>query len=540
MINADLLPSSSAPVRRTSVRVMIVLWSVAILTLSMLAFGSVLRWQTERDILASVDGELTHFAHDNRPDHHPRDNGFGGDKGGPQPGGFNEGRPEWQEQEPPPNERRPRLPRYGPDNGPPRGPKGSNAPPSDGARIQPVWRREFLPSGIARSLPAFAPPDSSGYTAGVPWDDKAFQAATLEKRDVFSTVVLDTIGPLRVLTFPAPANENHPAEIVQMARPLRDLEFALNRLTSTLITLIAPFLVFAAVGGAFLASRVLRPVRDMARAASTIEAENLSGSLPVSGGDEFAVLAQTFNAMLTRLHGSFERQKRFTSDASHELRTPLAVIRAHTSLVLQSQTERTPEQYRKTLQTIDKAAQTATRLVQDLLLLARADTDKLEMHRAPIRISDVLLEAVRAVEIASPAPFAPITLDVPDTTLAAWGDEHYLLRLVINLVENAVRHTPSNGQVRVSAQKGDDTDQILLTVEDTGEGIAPEHLAHVCERFYRVDDSRARQSGGSGLGLALCQNIVEAHGGTLRMESTIGKGTRVLVSLPAPPFGSLS
>ncbi len=399
--------------------------------------------------------------------------------------------------------------------------------------MQPFWRREWTNMGTYRATHADGPPDNSGYPAALPWDKAALDTFFQNRQTRKTTITLDGVGPVRVLTFAVPANASRgqAAGVAQLARPLADIEDALGTMTTTLLTLIPPFLILAGIGGAFLTNRVMQPIGDLARAASRIEAQNLSGSLPVGGGDEFASLAHTFNAMLTRLNASFERQKRFTSDASHELRTPLAVIRAHTSLVLQSQAERTPEQYRKTLQTIDKAAQNATRLIQDLLLLARADTDRLEMRRTPVPLAETMGEAVQSVELSANDPHAAIHYDAPDTALAVSGDAHYVLRLVTNLVENAVRYTPPTGQVHVSA-RAEDNQTVLITVADTGEGIAPEHLPHVTERFYRVDASRARDSGGSGLGLALCKNIVQAHGGSMRIESTLGVGTRVLVLLP--------
>ena len=503
---------NNGPLRRVSVRVTLILWSVCVLTLSLFAFGGVLRWQTERDILTAVDADLFRFAHSDGP-----------------PGGRGHRRGPGADAQ---HNRRGTMPPYEHDFGP-RPPRGSNAPPDGNERMQPVWRREWSVNGAALPSVDFGPPDNSGLVRGAAWDGDALQKARTEKRDVFSSVVSDAAGPLRVYTFPSPGTANSPPKLIQMARPLADLEWSINRLTRTLLLLIAPFLVFAGLGGAFLASRVLRPVRAMARAAGAIEGQNLSGRLPVSGGDEFADLARTFNGLLGRIDEAFARQKRFTGDASHELRTPLAVICAHTSLVLGSSAERTPEQYRKTLTAVDKAAQSATRLVQDLLLLARADTDRLEISKELVLLAPLLRDAVQAVQMASAGPAAAIEI-AAGPALMAWGDAPYLTRLVTNLVENAVRHTPQNGNIKVTAQEKNNA--LHLSVEDTGEGIAPEHLPHLGERFYRADDSRNRASGGSGLGLALCKNIAEAHGGTLAIESGIGVGTCVTVVLPlAPP-----
>jgi signal transduction histidine kinase len=151
-------------------------------------------------------------------------------------------------------------------------------------------------------------------------------------------------------------------------------------------------------------------------------------------------------------------------------------------------------------------------------------------------VADVLLGAVESVGTTARSgpdrpPLPPIEVDLSDPTLVVSGDAHHLVRLFTNLLENAVRHTPPGGHIRLSAAAREE-DTVTVTVEDTGEGIPPEHLPRVLERFYRVDDSRTRASGGTGLGLAICQSIVQAHGGSLTIQSEVGQGTRVVVTLP--------
>jgi signal transduction histidine kinase len=335
-----------------------------------------------------------------------------------------------------------------------------------------------------------------------------------------------------VLSFPLHDEQRRINGVLQAARPLTEVEWAIGQLTRTLLTFIPFGLLVAGAGGAFLTSRALRPVRHITQAASRIEAQDLSQRLPVAGGDEFAHLAATFNGLLGRLERAFEQQRRFTADASHELRTPLAAIKVHTSLALRG--ERTPAQYRQTLQTVDRATDTATRIVQDLLLLARSDTQRLDLNLVPTPLPDVLLRAVQSVETALPAPNClpapPVAVTLSQPALRVCGDAHHLVRLFTNLLENAVRHTPPDGRVQITASACGG--QVTVDVEDTGEGIAPEDLPHVCERFFRADDSRTRASGGTGLGLAICKSIVEAHGGRLTLESEVGKGTRARVILP--------
>lgn len=313
-----------------------------------------------------------------------------------------------------------------------------------------------------------------------------------------------------------------PDVYLQRSESLAQVHAELNRLTRTLLTMIPIAIVIAGAGGMFLTGRALAPIRAVTQAAARIGVEDLSERLPVRGKDEFAKLEETFNGMLARLEASFERQKRFVADASHELKTPLTVIKANSSLAL-SDPELTAD-YRETLIEIDRAADRTGRIVQDLLLLARTDHGQL-----PLKESEVALEPFfsRVVSEARKLTVdgAPITVQVGKETV--WGDVHLLHRLLLNLLDNALRHTHKAGTIQVRAL----ADGFIVT--DTGEGISPEHLAHLGERFYRVDSARARTGGGTGLGLAISRAIVEAHGGTLEIQSELGKGTTVRVTLAA-------
>jgi signal transduction histidine kinase len=294
------------------------------------------------------------------------------------------------------------------------------------------------------------------------------------------------------------------------------------------------------VGGLFLTNNALRPVDQMTQAAAAIGAGDLSRRLEVRGRDELARLAETFNRMIARLEGTFrglesayyrlegayEEQQRFTGDASHELRTPLTRIKGMTTLALSG-----PgcfEEYRDAVIVADQAADVMTRIVQDLLLLARSDAGQLRPHLARISTSDLLR---RAVQAPRPAGAPALRLQLPEPDPFVTGDADHLSRLLANLLENALRHTPAGGEITLAATR--EQDWVVLTVADTGEGIPVEHLPHVCERFYRVDSARSRHDGGTGLGLAICRSIVEAHGGSLLLDSVVGQGTTVRVMLPA-------
>ncbi len=363
------------------------------------------------------------------------------------------------------------------------------------------------------------------------WDARALaQAGTGQA--LFSTIREDNTQ-LRIFSQPI-RSHGRVSGIVQVAYPLEPLDHLLNGLTLILLVLSPLALLLAGLGGVFLTERALQPVRRITRAAAQLEADDLSQRLPVTGDDEFAGLAVTINGMLARLETAFtrlaqsvEQERRFTADASHELRTPLTTIKAHTSLALRG--ERSPDAYRKTLIAIDGATDAMTRLTQDLLLLARSDSGQLQLERQPVELQE-LIETTLA-EARHGKEDAQVTVAIAEQTRHIHGDAHHLHRLLVNLLENALRHTPPAGQVTISVARIDDA--LRLTVADTGEGIAPEHLPHLCERFYRADAARARRNGGTGLGLAICRGIIDAHGGTLAIDSALGQGTTVTVTLPA-------
>ncbi|MHB9133027.1 MAG: ATP-binding protein [Armatimonadota bacterium] len=370
-------------------------------------------------------------------------------------------------------------------------------------------------------------------TQDAPWD-RATLSTAANGLTTFSMVQMqDEVNtPMRVLSRPL-YHEGKQIGVMQVAISFAEMQILLDSLTKMLLLLIPCALLIAGVSGLFLTNRALQPVRQILAAAEMMHPEDLSQRLPVVGADEFALLASTMNGKLTqveeafaRLRQSIDRERRFTADASHELRTPLTAIKANASLALKG--ERTPEQYRESLQAIHQASESMHRLVQDLLLLARSDSGQLTLQQQEIEPEGLLEDAILSTQRDEDQPSVHLT--VAPGTGAIWGDPYHLSRLVNNLLDNALRHTPAEGEVTLEAREEDN--RIVLTVTDTGEGIAPEHLPHLGERFYRIDAARARQHGGAGLGLAICRSIVEAHHGAMTIESTLGEGTRVTVVLP--------
>src|SRR5205823_14638955 len=239
---------------------------------------------------------------------------------------------------------------------------------------------------------------------------------------------------------------------------------------------------------------------------------------------EVARLAGTFNAMLDRLHAAFAAQRRFVADASHELRTPLATIRGRSEVLLLSPALN-PET-RDGLAMIRDEAGRMGRLVANLLLLARGDEAR-AIDRRPVELDVLLLEVARQARAL--AQGITVTIGHEDQALVP-GDADLLKQLVLNLVDNALTYTPPGGHVDLSLYVAHG--HAWLAVRDTGPGIPPAEVAHIFERFYRLDRARTRRSGGAGLGLAIARWIAEAHGGRIDVESTVGQGSTFTVVLP--------
>ncbi len=316
--------------------------------------------------------------------------------------------------------------------------------------------------------------------------------------------------------------------VLVVGQPMDILFSALAALRTTLLIAVPLTLLVSAAGGLFLLRRALRPVDRMIETARSIEETDLAARIDVTSKDELGRLAETLNAMLERLEEAFRRQRQFTDDASHELRSPLSVIEAEASLALRR--ERSPDDYRDALSVVSDEASKMNRLINQLLTLARGDAGEDVVSFEPVDLAEVASETVAAMvplaeekgvclDVAAPAP------------CEIHGSRPDLIRLLTNLIDNAICHTPGDGSVDVSVRRADST--VELVVADTGTGIPAEHLPHVFERFYRADKARSREAGGSGLGLAICQQIVEAHGGTIEVESEEGRGTRFTVRMPS-------
>ncbi len=320
--------------------------------------------------------------------------------------------------------------------------------------------------------------------------------------------------------------------IIQVGESLSQLNTSLHSVLLELL-FIAPFaLLLGALGSYWLARRAFIPIDRLTRTARQIKASELNQRVPVPHThDEVHRLAQTLNEMIERLDQAFARQRRFVADASHELRTPVAVIRSMTDLALLQ--ELTAQEYATLLANINIETERLGHLISDLLALARSDEGQTILEKETVRL-DLLITAVVANAEVLAAEHGVAVRVQPSEAITILGDEARLIQAVMNLVDNAILYTNVGGQVMLSVERKDA--HACLTICDTGIGIAPEHLPHIFERFYRVDPARMRTEGNSsGLGLAIVEWVVQAHGGSILVESQVGKGTTFTITLPIAP-----
>ena len=308
--------------------------------------------------------------------------------------------------------------------------------------------------------------------------------------------------------------------------PMRQVEAAV-RGTTLLVSIGAALL--AALVSLGLAATIARPIAEMNRMAGRMAQGDLNARVPVLSHDEVGALAASLNRMAESLKLMVEARRRFLADVSHELRTPVAAIRSAAE-VLTSGAADDPESRERFLKALCQEADRLSSLVDDLLDLERIDAGRLNLQCEPFPLA-FLVEKVTTM-LAPLAKSHGVTLSAttdPDLWLTA--DALRVEQVLVNLLENAIKYTQAGGSVCVAARRQDD--KVLISVADTGIGIPEEDLPKVFERFYRVDRGRSRRLGGTGLGLAIVREIVEAHGGCVRVESTLGKGSTFSVELPS-------
>lgn len=314
---------------------------------------------------------------------------------------------------------------------------------------------------------------------------------------------------------------------IEVVESLAGVDKTLARLRLALLLGIPFALVLAGSGGWLLAGRALEPVDRVTQMARSITATDLSRRINLKRSDELGRLAGTFDEMIARLEQAFQEQKQLTADVSHELRSPLTVLEAQTTLALRR--SRTPEEYRHVLASVQEEVERMSSMVNDLLMLARAEAGEEPVHLEPASLTSVLEPAVEAMRPMVEEKGVSLQF-TGDPAIQIWADRGRLRQLVFNLLENALNHTSSGGRIGVTVSQ--EPDAAVVRVWDTGGGIAKQDLPHIFSRFYRGDPARERGSGSSGLGLAIASWIVAAHGGTIEAHSETGTGATFTITFP--------
>ncbi len=416
---------------------------------------------------------------------------------------------------------------------------------------------------IVRALIRERPDDIAALRQEVDWEGTARRYAHLYLRvlDERGHVVIETAGATPILTRHAlapaePASEPGPGveltspagtpyrmlaawatlggdagerRLIQVALDRTEERQLLRDYRSRLWGVLGMALLASGIVGYTIARRGMAPIQAIANAAGRIRSSTLDERIPTTGlPAELSTLAETFNEMLDRLEDAFARLSSLSADLAHELRTPINNLRGEVEVTLGK--VRTPGEYQEAFVSVLEESIRLSQMIDGLMFLARAENPATQIARAPL---DIRREVAAVREFYEPAAAeAGVGLEIHGDTgsLIATLDRTLFQRALGNLITNAVMHTPRGGCVRLSAARADGAVQI--EVADTGVGIPPEHLAHVSDRFYRVDASRSAASGGLGLGLAIVRSIVSVHGGSMQIMSDNGRGTTVRMVFP--------
>jgi heavy metal sensor kinase len=367
-----------------------------------------------------------------------------------------------------------------------------------------------------------------GAAAGrLPLSRKALEDA-LRGVSTFETIDRPGPYPFRVLTMPV-IKSGRVINLVQVGISLENV-FKTQRRFLLIMGAVLPFgLLLATVGGWVLARRALRPVDEMTQAARRISGEYLTGRLQETGtGDELDWLAKTLNDMLGRLDDSFRQTRQFSADAAHELQTPLTILKGEIEVALRS--PRSPEEYRGVLHSSLEEIDRISSLVAGLLLLARADRGVLRLDLQPVNLPELLKEVGEPMRRLAENQAVSLSYGVIEPA-AIQGDREHFKRLLVNLIDNAIKYTPAGGRVTLSLRC--DGTRAQVEISDTGMGLSQVEQEQIFNRFYRAAEARSQGGGGAGLGLSIAQSIALAHGGRIEVESTPGQGSTFTVSLPA-------
>ncbi len=318
--------------------------------------------------------------------------------------------------------------------------------------------------------------------------------------------------------------------IIRLAHSEEPVWRALEEFWAAAAIMFPVMLLLAAAIGFRMSHRILAPIRSISSQAELITSSRLHERIPVNGtGDELDQLAETFNRTLTRLDLSFTQLRQFTADASHELRTPLAAIRSVGEVGLARDGSR--EEYRELVASMLEEVNRLTRLVDELLLIARGDAGAIPLNLRPLKVVEFVRDTITLLEPLAEEKAQRLELAAPlDEEIQA--DPLFLRQALINVLHNAIKYSPVNAKTIVSVECNSAGKIVTIAIQDEGPGLSPEQIARVFDRFYRVDRGRSRDVGGFGLGLSIAQWAVRAHNGTIEVTSIPGEGSKFKISLP--------
>ncbi|MGH9441626.1 MAG: HAMP domain-containing sensor histidine kinase [Thermoanaerobaculia bacterium] len=324
--------------------------------------------------------------------------------------------------------------------------------------------------------------------------------------------------------------------IAVVARDLNDQSARLRNAAESLWLGIPFALLVAGGGGYFLARESLAPVLRMSRKAREIGASNLGERIEVRNPrDELGILAATINGLLARLESAFALQRRFMAEASHELRTPLAILQGEADVAL-ARPDRTVGEYREALEIVQKTSRKLAQIVEDLFLLSRRDAGNFPMRLSRFYLEETVADCARALRTAAAARGVRVSVE-PSPECLVYGDEELIHRLVLNLLDNAIKFTRPGSSVRVDLERADGADRIL--VRDEGRGVSETDRGRIFERFYRGGGDGPSGKRGAGLGLAIAQSIAQLHAGDVRLVETSDGGSTFVaeIRVSLPPSG---
>jgi heavy metal sensor kinase len=363
----------------------------------------------------------------------------------------------------------------------------------------------------------------------MPFDRTALAQLAVSDASVLATS-LDlssaTVHPLRILTLPLRNNSSN-ALFVQIGYYPEAIEWTLRGVRDTLLLLSPAALALACFAGWSVTKNRLRPIGRIAEAVQRIGAGDLSQHVEASPGrDEIGRLVEGFNDMTSRLNTTFAGLRRFAEDTSHELRTPLSIMKGEAEVILKRARE--PGEYQLVLRSIVEEIDFITKVMEGLWILSMGESGGIILELRPIDLAGLLRRIGEEAKFLAQAKGLMVILGKTEEIIVK-GDERWVRQLLLNLIDNAIKYTPSGGRITLSMEKTQGAARLLI--EDTGIGIPEESLPHIFDRFYQVDKVEARAIGGCGLGLSICKWIIEAHGGAIEVSSRLGSGTKVSVQL---------